>query len=52
MPANTGSPYGRPNGVPPYYLGRPASLWITILSRTADRRRARDAERAGSAVDR
>ena len=29
---------------PAYYLGRPASLWITVI--TADRRRVRDARRA------
>jgi hypothetical protein len=53
MPANTGSPYGRPNSAPPYYLGRPASLWITLLSITADRGpRARAGRRTpGSALD-
>jgi hypothetical protein len=30
MPANTGSSYARPNSAPAYYLGRPASLWITF----------------------
>ena len=50
MPANTGSPYARPNNAPPYYLGRPASLWITVI--TADRRRVRDAERRARAFDR
>jgi hypothetical protein len=50
MSANTGSPYGRPNGAPAYYLGRPASLWITVI--TADRRRVRDAERPARAFDR
>jgi hypothetical protein len=33
MPANTGSPYPRPNGTPAYYLGRPASWWITTYHR-------------------
>jgi hypothetical protein len=28
-PANTGSPIARPNSTPAYYLGRPASWWIT-----------------------
>jgi hypothetical protein len=28
-----GSAYSRPNGAPAYYLGRPASLWISITSR-------------------
>jgi hypothetical protein len=33
MSANTGSPYARPKNAPPYYLGRPASLWITAHRR-------------------
>ena len=33
MPANTGSPYARPNSAPAYYLGRPASWWITTHHR-------------------
>ena len=33
MPANTGSPYARPNSTPAYYLGRPASWWITVHDR-------------------
>ena len=27
-----GSADSRPNGAPAYYLGRPASLWISITS--------------------
>jgi len=50
MSANTGSPYGRPNGAPPYYLGRPASLWITIMA--ADRGRMQGGERGARALDR
>ena len=38
MPTNTGSPYARPNNAPPYYLGRPASLWITAHRRSAPAR--------------
>jgi hypothetical protein len=33
MPADTGSPYARPNCTPAYYLGRPASWWITACHR-------------------
>jgi hypothetical protein len=33
MPANTGSPYARRNTTPAYYLGRPASWWITAHHR-------------------
>ena len=33
MPANTGSAYPRPNSTPAYYLGRPASWWITARHR-------------------
>jgi hypothetical protein len=32
----------RPNAAPAYYLGRPASFWITL---TTHRRRAPDARR-------
>ena len=31
MPATTRSPQPRPHGAPAYYLGRPASMWITAL---------------------
>ena len=31
MPAPTRSPQSRPPGAPAYYLGRPASLWLTAL---------------------
>jgi hypothetical protein len=36
VPRSPGEPdrgIPRPNGAPPYYLGRPASLWITAMSR-------------------
>jgi len=33
MPASTGSPHARPNSAPAYYLGRPASWWITTHHR-------------------
>jgi hypothetical protein len=36
MPPKAGSGDSRPNGAPAYYLGRPASLWISI---TGPRRR-------------
>jgi hypothetical protein len=32
-PAKTGSPHARPNSTPAYYLGRPASWWITAHHR-------------------
>jgi hypothetical protein len=32
-----GSADSRPNGAPAYYLGRPASLWISITSPTPRR---------------
>jgi hypothetical protein len=31
MPATTRAPQSRPPGAPYYYLGRPASWWITAL---------------------
>jgi hypothetical protein len=34
-----GSADYRPNGAPAYYLGRPASLWIGVTSRTPQARR-------------
>ena len=33
LPASTGSPQARPNSAPAYYLGRPASWWITTHHR-------------------
>jgi hypothetical protein len=39
MPTNTGSPYARPNNAPPYYLGRPASLWIAAHRRRSPQAR-------------
>jgi len=46
----SGSAYARPNSAPPYYLGRPASLWITTHRRGP---RARAGRRTpGSAFDR
>ena len=33
MPATIGSPNIRPNSTPAYYLGRPASWWITTHHR-------------------
>ena len=32
MSANA-NPRARPNGAPAYYLGRPASIWITSTTR-------------------
>jgi len=31
MPPTTQSPWSRPPGAPVYYLGRPASWWMTAL---------------------
>ena len=31
MPATTRSPQSRPPGAPAYYLGRPATWWLTAL---------------------
>jgi hypothetical protein len=39
--AGQDSRIGRPNGAPPYYLSRPARLWITAM--TPPRRRAASA---------
>ena len=36
----SGSPDGRPNGAPAYYLGRPASLWISVTSPRRNRSRS------------
>jgi len=33
MPATTRTPQSRPHGAPAYYLGRPASWWLTSYSR-------------------
>jgi hypothetical protein len=33
MPESTKSSYSGPQGVPSYYLGRPASWWISALNR-------------------
>jgi hypothetical protein len=33
MPVNTQPRRTRPNSAPAYYLGRPASLWITLATR-------------------
>jgi hypothetical protein len=33
MPVITRSPRSRPHSAPAYYLGRPASVWITALHR-------------------
>jgi len=33
MSANTRPRRTRPNGAPAYYLGRPASVWLTITTR-------------------
>jgi hypothetical protein len=40
-PVEPWRPFSRPNGAPPYYLGRPAQLWITAM--TPGRRRAASA---------
>jgi len=37
MPATTRAPQSRPPGAPYYYLGRPASWWITALHRPHQR---------------
>jgi hypothetical protein len=42
MPVSTRPPRTRPNSAPAYYLGRPASFWITVTTR---RRRALNARR-------
>ena len=42
MPVNNHPRRNRPNSAPAYYLGRPASFWITVATR---RRRAPDARR-------
>jgi hypothetical protein len=42
MPVSNQPRSNRPNGAPAYYLGRPASFWITLTTR---RRRAVDAPR-------
>jgi hypothetical protein len=33
MSANAQPSHIRPNGAPAYYLGRPASVWLTITTR-------------------
>jgi len=35
MAANADPRRTRPNGAPAYYLGRPASVWMTITTRRA-----------------
>jgi hypothetical protein len=47
MMPKPGTVYSRPNGAPPYYLGRPASLWISI---TDPRRRRRAPEHLAYAL--
>jgi len=42
MPSTTQPRPNRPNTAPAYYLGRPASFWITLTTR---RRGAPDARR-------
>src|SRR5262245_25218226 len=41
MPVEAGRAFPRPNSAPPYYLGRPARLWITAM--TPRRRRGASA---------
>jgi hypothetical protein len=48
MPTNTGSPYARPNNAPAYYLGRPASLWISAHRRGPQARARRTTPRRNS----
>ena len=38
-PPQPGTMDSRPNGAPAYYLGRPASLWISITAPRSGRRR-------------
>src|SRR5258708_17890688 len=47
MKPNWGSGGSRPNGAPAYYLGRPASLWISITTR---RRRPTEPTRLADAI--
>jgi hypothetical protein len=42
MPVSTQPPRTRPNSAPAYYLGRPASFWISMTTR---RRRTPDTRR-------
>jgi hypothetical protein len=46
MPSSTQSRPTRPAGAPAYYLGRPASLWLTALRHTRPPRADRPASRA------
>jgi hypothetical protein len=39
-PPEPGSARARPNGAPAYYLGRPASLWISVTGPRARRQHA------------
>ena len=41
MSAATPSPQSRPNSAPPYYLARPASVWIIALHRRSQASAAR-----------
>jgi len=36
MPVSTHPRRNRPNSAPAYYLGRPASFWITLTSRRSE----------------
>jgi hypothetical protein len=44
MPASTRTPQSRPPGAPAYYLGRPASWWLTALHQRAGHHLPRRAE--------
>jgi hypothetical protein len=37
IPGKPGQAISRPNGAPAYYLGRPARLWITVMSPPSSR---------------
>jgi hypothetical protein len=43
MTGNTRPAQSRPNSAPPYYLGRPATWWISVTA--AGRRRGPDGDR-------
>jgi hypothetical protein len=51
MPSNTQSRPTRPAGAPAYYLGRPASLWLTALRHMRPPRAGRPASRTTTAPE-
>jgi hypothetical protein len=44
MPVITRSPRSRPHSAPAYYLGRPASMWMTAVHRRSPGRLAGSGE--------